>query len=89
MTWRRSSRRRPTSADLKPGGKYVAFDLYNVAAASLSSSRNCWMRPPARRRADGDRQDAAENHKDVTFPENQDVVYRVKNACHRPAAWSG
>ena len=33
----RVSRRTPTIADLKPGGKYTAFDLLQASAASPSS----------------------------------------------------
>jgi len=57
----------------------VAFDLYNVGGIPIVIKELLDCGPPARRRADATGKTLAENHKDVTFPENQDVVYRVKN----------
>ena len=69
----------PYIADLKPGGKYVAFDLYKVGGIPIVIKEllDAGLLHGDCLTATG--KTLAENHKDVTFPDNQDVVYRVKN----------
>jgi dihydroxy-acid dehydratase len=69
----------PYIADLKPGGKYVALDMHRIGGIPVVIKElldNGLLH--------GDcltvtGKTLAENHKDVKFPEDQDVVYRVKN----------
>jgi len=70
-------RRTPYIADLKPGGKYVAKDLYDVGGVGVVIKElldagfihgDCIT-------VSG--KTIAENHAEVRFPEGQDVVYRV------------
>ncbi len=69
----------PYIADLKPGGKYVAKDLYEVGGVQIILKElydNGFIH--------GDcltvtGKTMAENLAEVKFPDNQDVVYRVKN----------
>ncbi|MGE0155069.1 MAG: dihydroxy-acid dehydratase [Reyranellaceae bacterium] len=69
----------PYIADLKPGGKYVALDMFRIGGIPVVIKElldngllhgHCLT-------VTG--KTLAENHKDVKWPENQDVVYRVKN----------
>jgi len=70
-------RRTPYIADLKPGGKYVAKDLYGVGGVPVL----------IKALLDGGYlhgdcitvtgKTLAENHADVVFPEDQDVIYRT------------
>lgn len=69
----------PYIADLKPGGKYVAKDLYEVGGVQIVIKAlydagyihgDCLT-------VTG--KTMAENLEEITFPENQDVVYPVKN----------
>jgi len=68
----------PYIADLKPGGKYVAMDLYRVGGVEVVMKElldngllhgDCMTVTGKTIR---------ENLRGVKFPENQDVVYRVK-----------
>ncbi len=72
-------RRTPYIADLKPGGKYVAFDVHNVGGIPIIIKAlldggllhgDCLT-------VTG--KTLAENHKDVVFPSGQDVIYPVSN----------
>ena len=70
-------RRTPYIADLKPGGKYVAFDVHKIGGVPviLKALLDGGL-------LNGDcitvtGRTMAENLKDVVFPENQDVVYPV------------
>ena len=70
-------RRTPYIADLKPGGKYVAFDVHKIGGIPviLKALLDGGL-------LNGDcitvtGRTMAENLKDVVFPENQDVVYPV------------
>ena len=71
-------KRTPYIADLKPGGKYVAKDLYEVGGVQVLIKELVdagYMH--------GDcitvtGKTIAENCADIAFPEGQDVVYRVK-----------
>jgi len=79
------SKRTPYIADLKPGGKYVAKDLYEVGGVQVI----------IKALLDGgylhgdcitvSGKTLAENHKDIKFPDNQDVVYSTK----KPISISG
>ena len=69
----------PYIADLKPGGKYVALDMYRIGGIPVVIKEllddgllhgDCLT-------VTG--KTLAENHADTVFPDNQDVVYRVKN----------
>ncbi len=73
-------RRTPYIADLKPGGKYVAFDVHKIGGIPviLKALLDGGL-------LNGDcitvtGRTMAENLKDVVFPENQDVVYPVSRA---------
>ena len=73
-------KRTPYIADLKPGGKYVAKDLYEVGGIPIVIKElldnglihgDCMT-------VTG--KTIAENMADIKFPEGQDVVYRVASA---------
>jgi dihydroxy-acid dehydratase len=73
-------RRTPYIADLKPGGKYVALDVHRIGGIPVITKAlldggllhgDCLT-------VTG--KTLAENHKDVVFPKDQDVVYEVSNA---------
>src|SRR5271154_2103934 len=72
-------KRTPYIANLKPGGKYVAKDMFEVGGIPvvIKELLDAGLLHGDVLTATG--KTLAENHKDVTFPENQDVVYRVKN----------
>ena len=70
-------RRTPYIADLKPGGKYVAFDVHRIGGIPvvLKALLDAGL-------LHGDcvtviGKPLAENLKDVKFPTDQDVVYPV------------
>ena len=69
----------PYIADLKPGGKYVALDMFRIGGIPvvIKELLDNGMLHGDCLTVTG--KTLAENHKDVRFPENQDVVYRVKN----------
>jgi dihydroxy-acid dehydratase len=73
-------RRTPYIADLMPGGKYTAFDLYGVGgvAVVMKELLDAGLLHGDCITVTG--KTIAENLKDVRFPENQKVIYRVKNA---------
>ena len=88
---RRDLQATPYIADLKPGGKYVAKDMYEAGGIPVMMKAlldggllhgDCLT-------VTG--KTLAENLKDVSFPEpNQDVICPASTAAHRrPAAWSG
>lgn len=72
-------KRTPYIANLRPGGKYVAKDLFDVGGVGVVIKElldNGYIH--------GDcitvtGKTLSENLKDVKFPENQDVVFRCKN----------
>ncbi len=73
-------RRTPYIADLKPGGKYVALDVHRIGGIPviIKALLDAGL-------LDGDcltvtGKTLAENHKDVVFPFDQDVVYPVSRA---------
>jgi dihydroxy-acid dehydratase len=73
-------RRTPYIADLKPGGKYVALDVFNVGGIPviLKSLLDAGLLHGDCMTVTG--KTLAENLKDVKFPENQDVIYPVSRA---------
>jgi dihydroxy-acid dehydratase len=73
-------RRTPYIADLKPGGKYVALDVFNVGGIPiiLKSLLDAGLLHGDCMTVTG--KTLAENLKDVVFPENQDVIYPVSKA---------
>ena len=72
-------RRTPYIADLKPGGKYVAFDVHNVGGIPviIKALLDGGLLHGDCLTVTG--KTLAENHKDVVFPKNQDVIYPVSN----------
>jgi dihydroxy-acid dehydratase len=73
-------RRTPYIADLKPGGKYVAFDVHKVGGIPviIKSLLDAGLLDGSCLTVTG--KTLAENHADVVFPENQDVIYPVSRA---------
>ncbi len=72
-------RRTPYIADLMPGGKYTAFDLYGAGgvAVIMRELLDAGILHGDCLTVTG--KTVAENLKDVKFPENQKVIYRVSN----------
>ena len=72
-------RRTPYIADLKPGGKYVAFDVHKVGGIPviLKSLLDGGLLHGDCMTVSG--KTIAENLKDVVFPTDQDVIYTVQN----------
>ncbi len=70
-------RRTPYIADLKPGGKYVAFDVHNIGGIPviIKALLDGGLLHGDCLTVTG--KTLAENHKDVVFPVNQDVIYPV------------
>ena len=73
-------RRTPYIADLKPGGKYVAFDVYKVGGIPIiiKSLLDAGLLHGDCLTVTG--KTLAENHKDVVFPLDQDVIFPVSKA---------
>src|SRR3954467_12151874 len=72
-------RRTPYIADLKPGGKYVAFDVPKVGGTPriIKALLDGGLLHGDCLTVTG--KTLAENHKDVVFPTNQDVIYPVSH----------
>ena len=72
-------RRTPYIADLKPGGKYVAFDVHKIGGIPviLKSLMDGGLLHGDCITVSG--KTLAENLKDTVFPKDQDVVYTVAN----------
>jgi dihydroxy-acid dehydratase len=72
-------RRTPYIADLKPGGKYVAFDVHRVGGIPviLKSLLDGGLLHGDCITVTG--KSLAENLQHVTFPKDQDVIYEVKS----------
>ena len=68
-------RRTPYIADLKPGGKYVAFDVHKVGGIPvvIKALLDAGLLHGDCMTVTG--KTLAENHKDVVFPLDQDVIY--------------
>ncbi len=73
------SKKTPYIADLKPGGKYVAKDLYEIGGVPILIKAlldggflhsDCLT-------VTG--KTLGENHKDIKFPENQKIIYKTSN----------
>ncbi len=73
-------RRTPYIADLKPAGKYVAFDVYRIGGVPviLKALLDAGLLHGDGLTATG--RTMAENLQDVVFPTDQDVVYPVSRA---------
>jgi dihydroxy-acid dehydratase len=73
-------RRTPYIADLKPGGKYVAYDVYKVGGIPviIKALLDAGLLHGDCMTVTG--KTLAENHKDVVFPLDQDVIYPVSQA---------
>ncbi len=73
-------RRTPYIADLKPGGKYVAFDVHKIGGVPvvIKALLDAGLLHGDCMTVTG--KTLAENHKDVVFPTDQDVIYPVSNA---------
>jgi dihydroxy-acid dehydratase len=73
-------RRTPYIADLKPGGKYVAFDIHRIGGIPvvLKALLDAGLLHGDCITVTG--KTLAENLKDVVFPTDQDVVYPVSKA---------
>ena len=73
-------RRTPYIADLKPGGKYVAYDVYKVGGIPvvIKALLDAGLLHGDCMTVTG--KTLAENHKDVVFPLDQDVIYPVSKA---------
>lgn len=72
-------RKTPYIADLKPGGKYVAKDLYDIGGIPVLIKvllDGGYLHGDAMTVTG---KTLEENHADVVFPENQDVVYRTSS----------
>ena len=72
-------RRTPYIADLKPSGKYVAFDVHNVGGIPvvIKALLDGGLLHGDCLTVTG--RTLAENHKDVVFPADQDVIYPVSH----------
>jgi dihydroxy-acid dehydratase len=73
-------RRTPYIADLKPGGKYVALDVHRVGGIPviIKALLDGGLLHGDCLTVTG--KTLAENHKDVVFPTDQDVIYPVSQA---------
>ncbi|HEX4366384.1 MAG TPA: dihydroxy-acid dehydratase [Rhodopila sp.] len=73
-------RRTPYIADLKPSGKYVAFDVHTVGGIPviIKALLDGGLLHGDCLTVTG--KTLAENHKDVVFPTDQDVIYPVTRA---------
>ncbi|EHL98282.1 dihydroxy-acid dehydratase [Acetobacteraceae bacterium AT-5844] len=73
-------RRTPYIADLKPGGKYVALDVHNVGGIPIiiKALLDAGLLHGDCLTVTG--KTLAENHKDVVFPKDQDVIRPVSQA---------
>jgi len=73
-------RRTPYIADLKPGGKYVALDVHKIGGIPviIKALLDAGLLHGDCLTVTG--RTLAENHKDVVFPTDQDVVYPVSKA---------
>jgi dihydroxy-acid dehydratase len=76
-------RRTPYIADLKPGGKYVALDVHRVGGIPviIKALLDAGLLHGDCLTVTG--KTLAENHKDVVFPTDQDVIYPVAKAISR------
>ena len=73
-------RRTPYIADLKPGGRYVAYDVHKIGGVPvvIKALLDAGLLHGDCMTVTG--KTLAENHKDVVFPLDQDVVFPVSRA---------
>ena len=73
-------RRTPYIGDLKPGGKYVAYDVYKIGGIPviIKALLDAGLLHGDCMTVTG--KTLAENHKDVIFPLDQDVIFPVSKA---------
>jgi len=73
-------RRTPYIGDLKPGGKYVAYDVYKIGGIPviIKALLDAGLMHGDCMTVTG--KTLAENHKDVIFPLDQDVIFPVSKA---------
>ena len=73
-------KRTPYIADLQPGGKYAAFDVYKVGGVPtiIKALLDAGLLHGDCMTVTG--KTLAENHKDVVFPTDQDVIFPVSRA---------
>jgi dihydroxy-acid dehydratase len=73
-------RKTPYIADLKPGGRYVAYDVHKIGGVPvvIKALLDAGLLHGDCMTVTG--KTLAENHKDVIFPTGQDVVFPVSNA---------
>ena len=73
-------RRTPYIGDLKPGGKYVAYDVYKIGGIPviIKALLDAGLLHGDCITVTG--KTLAENHADVVFPADQDVIYPVSKA---------
>ena len=71
------SKKTPYIADLKPGGKYVAKDLHDIGGVPvlIKALLDGGLLHGDCLTVSG--KTIAENHKDIVFPSNQDVIYKT------------
>jgi dihydroxy-acid dehydratase len=76
-------RRTPYIADLKPGGKYVAYDVYKVGGIPviIKALLDAGLLDGGCMTVTG--RTLAENHEGVVFPTDQDVIHPVAKALSR------
>ena len=70
----------PYIADLMPGGRYTATDMYRIGGAPvvIKELLNAGILDGSCMTVTG--KTLSQNHSRIKFPKDQDVVYRVKNA---------
>ncbi len=73
-------KRTPYIADLQPGGRYAAYDVYRVGGVPtiIKALLDAGLLHGDCLTVSG--RTLAENHKDVVFPTDQDVIYPVSRA---------
>ena len=83
------SKKTPYIADLKPGGKYVAKDLYEIGGVPILIKalldggflhEDCLT-------VSG--KTIGENHKNITFPSNQKIIYRTSKPLNSTGGFVG
>jgi dihydroxy-acid dehydratase len=80
------NRKVPLLADLKPGGRFTASDLY-AAGNHVGRQTATRCRHLARRPTDRDRTDDREEAKDAKETSSQQVLGPSRTQSSRPAGW--
>jgi len=83
------SKKTPYIADLKPGGKYVAKDLYEIGGVPIliKSLLDGGLLHGDCLTVTG--KTIAENHKDIKFPTDQKVIYRTSKPLSSTGGFAG